>query len=144
MKKLTQSLVLALAISISIYAQSNDGSKAISMGAASIIMASPVLSLEGKPLEASAALGAGGSYVVGGLVVASVELVTLTLKNVATGSQYVVKASGKAVQGASVSVGTSVRVVAESTGYAVIASGKLLAFIPNAIGQALLHQSEVK
>ncbi|WP_395669861.1 hypothetical protein [Rhodoferax sp.] len=143
MKKLTQLLMLALAISTSAYAQSNDGSKAISMGAASIV-ASPVLSLEGRPLEASAALGVGGSFVVGGLVVASVELVTLTLKNVATGSQYVIKASGKAVQGASVAVGTSVRVVAESTGYAVIASGKLLAFIPNAIGEALLHHSEVK
>ena len=95
-------------------------------------------------MEASAALGVGGSFVVGGLVVASVELVTLTLKNAATGSQYVIKASGKAVQAASVAVGTSVRVVAESTGYAVIASGKLLAFIPNAIGNALLHQSEVK
>jgi hypothetical protein len=143
MKKLTQLLLLALAISTSAYAQSNDGSKAISMGAASIV-ASPVLSLEGRPLEASAALGVGGSFVVGGLVVASVELVSLTLKNVATGSQYVIKASGKAVQGASVAVGTSVRVVAESTGYAVIASGKLLAFIPNAIGEALLHHSEVK
>ena len=143
MKKLTQLLMLALAISTSAYAQSNDGSKAISMGAASIV-ASPVLSLEGRPLEASAALGVGGSFVVGGLVVASVELVTLTLKNVATGSQYVIKASGKAVQGASVAVGTSVRVVAESTGYAVIASGKLLAFIPNALGEALLHHSEVK
>lgn len=143
MKQFVQSLCLAAVLCTSAVAQNNGGSKALSMGAASIV-ASPVMSLEGKPLDASLALGVGGSFVVGGLVVESVELVTLTLKNAATGSQYVIKASGKAVQGASVAVGTSVRVVAESTGYAVIASGKLLAFIPNAIGQALLHQSQVK
>jgi hypothetical protein len=143
MKQLVQSACLAALLCTSAIAQNNEGSKALSMGAASIV-ASPVMSLEGKPLDASLALGVGGSFVVGGLVVGSVELVTLTLKNAATGSQYVIKASGKAVQGASVAVGTSVKVVAESTGYAVIASGKLLAFIPNAIGQALLHQKQVK
>jgi hypothetical protein len=143
MKQLVQSLCLAAVLCTSAIAQNSDGSKALSTGAASIV-ASPVMSLEGKPLEASAALGVGGSFIVGGLAVGSVELVTLTIKNSVTGSQYVIKASGKAVQGASVAVGTSVRVVAESTGYAVIASGKLLAFIPNAIGQALLHQSQVK
>lgn len=143
MKQLIQSLSLVAILCTSAVAQSNEGSKVLSAGAASII-ASPVMSLEGKPLDASFALGVGGSFVVVGLVVGSVELVTLTLKNAATGSQIVIKASGKAVQGASLAVGTSVRVVAESTGYAVIASGKLLAFIPNAIGQALLHQSQVK
>ncbi len=147
MKSLIQSLLLRTALSMLLctgaMAQSNEGSKALSTGIASVV-ASPVMSLEGKPLEASAALGVGGSFIVGGLVVGSVEVVTLTIKNVVTGSQYVIKASGKAAQGASVAVGTSVRVVAESTGYAVIASGQLLAFIPNAIGQALLHQSQVK
>ena len=143
MKKLVQSLCLAAILCTHALAQNSEGSKALSSGVASIV-ASPVMSLEGRPLEASAALGVGGLFVVGGLVVGSVELVTLTIKNVATGSEYVIKASSKAVQGASVTVGTSVRLVAESTGYAVIASGKLLVFIPNAIGQALLHQSQVK
>jgi hypothetical protein len=143
MKQLVQSFFLATVLCTSALAQNNEGSKALSSGVASV-MASPVMSLEGKPLDASLALGVGGSFIVGGLVVGSVEVVTLTIKNAANGSQYVIKASGKAVQGASVVVGTSVRVVAESTGYAVIASGKLLAFIPNAIGQMLLHQSQVK
>jgi len=72
------------------------------------------------------------------------EVVTLTLKGIESGSTVLVKASTQAVKGASVAVGASVRVVAESTGYALIASGHLLAFIPNAVGQLLLHQSMVK
>lgn len=143
MKQLVQSLFLSVVLCANAMAQSNEGSKAISSGVASVV-ASPVMSLEGRPLDASLALGVGGSFIVGGLAVGSVEVVTLTLKNAVNGSQYVIKASGKAVQGASVAVGTSVRVVAESTGYAVIASGQLLAFIPNAIGQMLMHQSQVK
>jgi hypothetical protein len=143
MKQFFQSLCLVAVLCTTAIAQNNEGSKALSSGVASVV-ASPVMSLEGKPLDASLALGVGGSFIVGGLVVGSVEVVTLTIKSAVNGSQYVIKASGKAVQGASVAVGTSVRVVAEATGYAVIASGQLLAFIPNAIGQMLMHQSQVK
>jgi len=46
-----------------------------------------------------------------------------------------------AAAAASIGVGTSVRVVAESTGYALVASGVVLAFVPNEIGRSLLHQS---
>jgi hypothetical protein len=143
MKQFFQSLCLVAVLCTTAIAQNNEGSKALSSGVASVV-ASPVMSLEGKPLDASLALGVGGSFIVGGLVVGSVEVVTLTIKSAVNGSQYVIKASGKAVQGASVAVVTSVRVVAEATGYAVIASGQLLAFIPNAIGQMLMHQSQVK
>jgi hypothetical protein len=77
MKQLVQSLCLVAILCTSAVAQNNEGSKVLSAGAASII-ASPVMSLEGKPLDASLALGVGGSFVVVGLVVGSVELVTLT------------------------------------------------------------------
>ena len=72
------------------------------------------------------------------------EAVSLSIKGVEAGSTFVVKVSTAAVKASSVVVGTSLRVVAESTGYALLASGQLLAFIPNAIGQALLYQSQVK
>ena len=125
------------------WSQSERGSQMAASGAMSI-MASPVLSLEGKPLDASAALGLGGSFLVTGLVMASGEVATMSLKAAASGSEYLIRVSAKAVQGASLAAGQSVRLVAESTGYAVIASGQLLAFIPNAIGQALFYQAPVK
>ena len=132
-----------LLLSALAHAQSMAPSEKVSFGGLSII-ASPVLSLEGKPVDASTALAAGGAFVVVGVVEGSAEVASVTLKNIANGSQYVVNVSGKAVKEASVMTSTSVRVVAESTGYAIMASGKLLAFIPNAIGQALLHQSQVQ
>lgn len=144
MKKLTSMLVMTTVLCTSAaWAQSEKSAQASGMGAASI-MASPVLSLEGRPLEASLALGMGGSFVVLGVVEGASEVVSLTIKGLEAGSTLVVKASAQAVKGASVVVGTSVKVVAESTGYALMASGQLLAFIPNAVGLMLLHQSQVK
>lgn len=136
-------LILLCAIGIPSWAQSEKSSQALG-SAAHAILASPVLSLEGKPLEASAALGLGGAFLVVAVAEGASEVVTLTLKGIESGSTVLVKASTQAVKGASVAVGASVRVVAESTGYALIASGQLLAFIPNAVGQLLLHQSMVK
>lgn len=147
MKPFSQSVLFSVLFSAfictSAVAEGIEGSKTLSTGALSI-MASPVLSLEGKPLDASGALGLGGAFIVTGLVQGSAETVTLTVKSVATGSQYLIKGSVKATQSASVAVGTGIRFVAESTGYAVIAAGQLLAFIPNTIGQALLHQEQIK
>jgi hypothetical protein len=143
MKRLISIACLGAALIAPAMAQSDKGSKASAWGADSIL-ASPVLSLEGKPLEASFALGLGGSFIVVGVLESASEVVSLTLKGVEAGSTFVVKASTRAAKGASVAAGTSIRVVAESTGYALMASGQLLAFVPNAIGQALLHQSQIQ
>jgi hypothetical protein len=40
-----------------------------------------------------------------------------------------------------VGVGTSIQVVAESTGTALIAAGRILAFIPNEVGRSLLFHA---
>jgi hypothetical protein len=52
--------------------------------------------------------------------------------------------TGQAARGASLVVGSAVEVVAVSTGSLLVASGKAIAFIPNEIGLALLHQSRVR
>lgn len=142
-KRLVSVLLINAALCSVTWAQSEKSSQALG-SAANAILASPVLSLEGKPIEASAALGLGGTFLVVGVVQGASDVVSLTIKAVETGSTVVVKASSLAVKGASVVVGASLVVVAESTGYALMASGQLLAFVPNAIGQMLLHQSMVK
>jgi hypothetical protein len=143
MKSLIPVLVLAASLCAPALAQSNKASQASGL-AANSILASPVLSLEGKPLEASVALGLGGVFTVVAVAEGASEAVSLTIKGVEAGSTFIVKASTAAVKASAVVVGTSLRVTAESTGYALLASGQLLAFIPNAIGQALLYQSQVK
>ena len=143
MKRLIPVLVLVTTLCSPVLAQSTKASQASGLAATSIL-ASPVLSLEGKPVEASVALGLGGAFLVVGVAEGASEVVSLSIMGVESGSTFIVKASTAAVKASSVAVGTSLRVVAESTGYALLASGQLLAFIPNAIGQALLYQSQVK
>jgi len=52
-----------------------------------------------------------------------------------------VRFSSGAVRDASLVAGAAVNVVAMSTGYLLVASGKVLAFFPNEIGKALIHHS---
>lgn len=72
---------------------------------------------------------------------ASGEGVDLVLQGVSGAIETSAKVSGEAARTASVGVGTSVRVVAESTGYALLAGSMLLAFVPNEIGRSLLHHA---
>jgi hypothetical protein len=43
-----------------------------------------------------------------------------------------------------VAAGTTLDVVATASGHMLVLSGKVLAFIPNELGKALLHHAEVK
>ena len=120
----------------------NEGSEILQSGLASVVM-SPLLSLTGKPIEASAALGMGVGLTVVGISQTAGEAAVITLEKVGDGSRYTIRVSEAMLKEAGVAVGASVKTVAESTGYALVASGKLLAFIPNEIGMALLHQSRI-
>ncbi len=120
----------------------NEGSEILQSGLASIVM-SPLLSVTGQPIDASQALGTGVALTVVGLGKVSGEASAITLEKASDGSRYMVKVSEVILKEAGIAVGASVKTVAESTGYALVASGKLLAFIPNEIGMALLHQSRI-
>jgi hypothetical protein len=85
--------------------------------------------------------------VTGSVVVASVKEIgdgiELLLEGASDASTATVRLSGKAAKGLSVAAGTVVQVTAVSTGHLLVASGKVLAFIPNEAGKALLHHSRV-
>lgn len=70
----------------------------------------------------------------------------LVLKSAATGASSSatasVKLSQKAMQGLSLAAGTVVKVVAVSTGHMLVLSGKAIAYVPNAAGNAILHHSK--
>ena len=70
----------------------------------------------------------------------------LVLKSAARGASQAatasVKLSQKAAQGLSLAAGTVVKVVAVSTGHMLVLSGKAIAYVPNAAGQAILHHSK--
>ena len=83
--------------------------------------------------------------VAGSVVVASVTAVgdgvEVVLEGAAKASRATVRLSGEAARGLSLAAGTVLQVVAMSTGQALVLSGKVIAFIPNEIGQALLHHA---
>ncbi|MDB5961626.1 MAG: hypothetical protein JWP59_2920 [Massilia sp.] len=93
----------------------------------------------------------GGSLLTvaaaGSVVVASVEVAgdasVLVLRGAADGVTASVRLSGQAARNASNVAGASVEVVALSTGYLLVTAGRVIAFVPNEIGRALLHSSRV-
>lgn len=82
-----------------------------------------------------------GSEFVVRAVNATAKGVELSLRGVSGAIETSATIAGEVAEAASIGVGTSVRVVAESTGYALVASGVLLAFVPNEMGRTLLHHS---
>jgi hypothetical protein len=83
----------------------------------------------------------------GSAVVASAEVagdgVNLVLDAGGRASVATVRVSAAAARGLSVGAGTVLQVVALSTGELLVLSGKVLAFIPNTAGAALLHHAQV-
>jgi hypothetical protein len=94
-----------------------------------------------------------GASVVGGLSAAWIayegsEFVVLSARVAGNGIELSLKGVSNGVETSafvarevSVGVGTSVKVVAESTGYALTAAGRVIAFVPNEIARSLLHHS---
>lgn len=74
-------------------------------------------------------------------VKASAQGVELSLKGVSAGIETSATIAKGMAEAASVAVGTNVKVVAEATGYALMAAGRMIAFVPNEIGRGLVHRS---
>ncbi|WP_338847816.1 hypothetical protein V8J88_03530 [Massilia sp. W12] len=86
-------------------------------------------------------LAGGASEFVLEAVEASGKGVLLILKSALDGSRVSVRASAKIVRDASLATGASVQVAAISTGYVLLASGRVLGLIVNESGQSLVHHS---
>ncbi|MBI1942325.1 MAG: hypothetical protein HYS35_01565 [Betaproteobacteria bacterium] len=71
----------------------------------------------------------------------SAQGVELSLRSASGAVETSAIVAGDLAEAASVGIGTSVRVVVDSTGTMLIAAGRVLAFVPNEIGRALLHRA---
>lgn len=69
------------------------------------------------------------------------ESIYLVLKSPLDASLTTVKFSTKALGGASITAGESIRVVTNAAGSLLVYAGKLLAVVPNEVGKSLMHQS---
>ncbi|MDY0744717.1 hypothetical protein SNE35_09370 [Paucibacter sp. R3-3] len=92
-------------------------------------------------LPVAVSVGAAGGVLAAGsaLVVVSVTVVAegtvWVLERVSDGVRFSVRVTGQAVGGASVAVGTACVVTATVGGQILSAAGRVIAFIPNEIGE---------
>lgn len=88
------------------------------------------------------------SAAAGSIVIESVSAVAETLVIVSKGSAEVasvtVQLSGKGIQQLGLVSGAVLKISAISTGHLLISAGKAIAFIPNEIGKALIHQEKIQ
>lgn len=104
---------------------------ALSGMAVGMLVAAPVVSMVGVSTMAvvTVSVAADGTVWV--------------LERASDGARFVVKVSAATVGAASVVVGTVITVTAVSAGWVLSTAGEVLAFVPNALGQALLHNERV-
>jgi hypothetical protein len=126
-------------------------------GASTALSAASTLPIASVAVGASAASTAASTAVVAvpaALTVSGAVLVVKTVEASAVGTVYLlerasdgarvsVKVATTAAGGASLVVGTSVVVTTVASGVILSAAGEAIAFIPNKLGQALLHNEKV-
>ena len=88
-------------------------------------------------------LSVAGSVLTVVAVEASVAGTVYLLERASDGARASVRLAGRAAQGSAIAVGTVVTVSVIGSGIVLSAAGEMLAFIPNAIGRALLHNERL-
>ena len=111
----------------------------------------PVLAHGGSELSALSALPVAVSVAAPvGLLVSGVVLTVVAVEAASGVTVWVLERASDGVQasvqlsaGASAVVGASVVVSAVATGWVLSVAGEAIAFVPNALGEALLHNERI-
>ncbi|HSC80603.1 MAG TPA: hypothetical protein VLC08_09625 [Chitinolyticbacter sp.] len=119
-------------------------SEQISIGAVSIVLAPSAGSEAGRPVTGTLLGSAlGSAYIITGIAEAGADAVTLLLESAQASGKASVTVARSALEQSGLAIGKSVQAVSASGGTLLVASGKVLAFIPNTLGQALLHEARL-
>ncbi|MDM0000023.1 hypothetical protein QTI24_15500 [Variovorax sp. J22P240] len=90
-----------------------------------------------------AALSVGGAVLTVVAIEASVDGTVFLLERASDGARASVKVLGRVAHGASIVVGSTVTVSVIASGVILSAAGEVLAFVPNALGRALLYNERL-
>jgi hypothetical protein len=142
-------LVAACAISVmassqNAYAQS-EASVALSLlPVASVVVTGAAAStVAGAVLAVPVVLSTAGAVLVVKAVESTARGTLYVLERASDGARVSVELGGKMVQGASIVAGTAVTVSVIGSGVVLSALGEAIAFIPNELGKALLHNERI-
>lgn len=97
----------------------------------------------GAAVAIPAALSINGAVLVLVAGEASATGTVYLLERASDGARASINVSGRAAQGVSAVAGAAVLVSVVATGVVLSVAGEVLAFIPNAIGRALLHNEKL-
>jgi len=129
--------LMAVAVALCLVTQ---GARAQSeVSEASALSALPVA----MSVAAPSMLLAGGAVLTVVAVQASATGTVWVLERASDGARATLHFSGHVAQGASLLAGTAVAVTALTSGYVLSAAGQAIAFIPNELGRALLHNERI-
>lgn len=123
----------------------SEASAALSlMPLASVVVASGAASATaGAVVALPAALSVGGAVLTVQAVEVSATGTVYLLERASDGARASVEVSGRAASAAAHGVGTVVACSVIGTGVILSAAGEVLAFVPNALGRALLHNERL-
>jgi hypothetical protein len=126
------------------HAQSEASAALSLLPVASVVGATSVVGgAASAALALPAALSVGGAALSVVAVEAAVDGTVYLLERASDGARVSVKVLGRVADRASVMVGTAVTVSVIGTGVVLSAAGEVLAFVPNAIGRALLYNEKL-
>lgn len=135
-------LLAALALSLALSAHAQSELSAISVAPVAISVVAVSATGAALSVAPSAILSAGVT-----LVVVSVEVVggvtVWVLERASDGARISLRTSGQLAKGVVVSAGAAVAVSVIGAGTVLSVAGEVIAFIPNEIGKALLHNEQV-
>jgi len=124
-----------------VMAFASETARAQDSSAASVAASQASLAASGLIVEGSVGVIRSGSELIVAGIRPLADASIIVLRDVATGSEVSVRIASNVLGATMLAVGQSVVVVAEAAGCSLITAGKLIAFIPNDVGQALLYQA---
>jgi len=137
-------VALALGAASPARAQSEASAALSLLPVASVVGAASAAGAVGATaLALPAALSVGGAVLTVKAVEASADGTVYLLERASDGAQASVRLMDRGARAVSVATGASVEVSVIGTGVLLSAAGEVLAFIPNAIGRALLHDERL-
>ena len=144
MKKMFVVSLLAACTVFSAQAQSEASAALSLLPVASVVGTASVAGAVASAVVAvPVALSVGGAALTVVAVEASAEGTVYLLVRASDGARASVRLAGAAAQGSALAVGNVVTVGVIGSGVVLSAAGEMIAFIPNAVGRALLHNERL-
>lgn len=136
---------MTAAATASFHAQAQNGASTLSavsaLPVASVVVGTSAVA--GAVVAVPVVLSTTGAVLIVKTVESTAHGTVYVLERASDGARASIEVVGKGVAGASMVAGTAIVVSVIGTGVVLSAAGEAIAFIPNALGQALLHNERL-